>query len=729
MDLLEKLVLHNNEFSKNKSLQNLLILTAISSDTSKVKSFLNRLDEYDGNEIAVKCVENNLFEEAFFIYDQKLKKPEDAIDVLIKNINDIKRSAIYAEKINTPIVWGKLGRAQLNAHEVEDAIDSFIKANDCEMYHEVINEAEQQGKFEELIKFLTMARSLKKDKFIDGELVYSLSRCNKLPELEALLSQSNINDLNNIADRLFDERFYEPAKIIYEHLGNNARLASCYVHLKNYTQALAAAKRSNTQKCWKEVCFSCIRAGEFKLAGQAGNYVIQSADMVEEVIEEYEKYGAYEELINLFESNLVGERNHVITELGILYAKYQQEKLMDHCRNYYSNMNVHKVIRNCEQNYCWEEVVFLYSHYNGYDQALNTMIDHSPLCWKHDLYCQVLRKVTNSNLYNKSIDFYVKEQPQLLNDMLKVIGSKVDLSTTVAQLKKNSALALAAPFLKSVQSANNYDVNEALNEIFIEEEDPESLKTSILKYSAYDQLTLAKKIENHPILEFKRISALVYRKNKKFAESIEISKKLNFYKDAIDTALESKKEQYVNDLLKFFAERKDKESFAACLYTCYEFIKPDVAMELAWRYGMTEMCMPFMIQTMRDLTRKMGKLETNNDLREQKDKEEKKHEGEGTLDMNMFMGSNAMMIYQPGMNNNSGMGMGGMNPNPNSGMGGFGMGGNNSGFGFGNNQGMGGNNTGFGFGSNQPQNNNTGFGFGGNQMNNNQNNNSSGFGF
>ena len=450
--------------------------------------------------------------------------------------------------------------------------------------------------------------------------------------------------------------------------------------------------------------------------------------MVEEVIEEYEKYGAYEELINLFESNLVGERNHIITELGILYAKYQQEKLMDHCRNYYSNMNVHKVIRNCEQNYCWEEVVFLYSHYNGYDQALNTMIEHSPLCWKHDLYCQVLRKVTNSNLYNKSIDFYVKEQPQLLNDMLKVIGSKVDLSTTVAQLKKNSALALAAPFLKSVQSANNYDVNEALNEIFIEEEDPESLQNSILKYSAYDQLTLAKKIENHPILEFKRISALVYRKNKKFAESIEISKKLNFFKDAIDTALESKKDTYVNELLKFFAERKDKESFAACLYTCYEFIKPDVAMELAWRYGMTEMCMPFMIQTMRDLTKKMGDMEIKNDIREQKDKEEKKHEGEGTLDVNMFMGSNAMMLYQPSMNNNAGMGMGGMN-NQNQGMGG------NTGFGFGSNQnqGMGGN-TGFGFGSNQNQGmnqgmgGNTGFGFGGNQMNQNQNN-STGFGF
>ena len=184
--------------------------------------------------------------------------------------------------------------------------------------------------------------------------------------------------------------------------------------------------------------------------------------------------------------------------------------------------------------------------------------------------------------------------------------------------------------------------------------------------------------------------------------------------------------------MKFFAERKDKESFAACLYTCYEFIKPDVAMELAWRYGMTEMCMPFMIQTMRDLTKKMNKMEVSNEVREQKDKEEKKHEAEGTLDMNMFMGSNAMMIYQPGMQSNTGMGMGGMNQGQ--GMGGFGMqNNNNQGFGFGQNQGMGnqgmGGNTGFGFGSNQgSQNTGSGFGFGSNNQMNNQNNNT-GFGF
>jgi clathrin heavy chain len=144
------------------------------------------------------------------------------------------------------------------------------------------------------------------------------------------------------------------------------------------------------------------------------------------------------------------------------------------------------------------------------------MIDHSPLCFKHDLFTNTLSKVTNSNLYSEAIKFYINEQPQLLNDMLKVIAPKLDLSNTVYDLRKYDATALALSFLKSVQVANNFDVNEALNEIYVEDEDPESLKNSILEYSSFEQINLAKKIENHPLLEFRRISALVYRKNKKY---------------------------------------------------------------------------------------------------------------------------------------------------------------------------------------------------------------------
>lgn len=52
MTLLEKIVLHNSDFAKYKKLQNLLIITAIKSDTSRVMDYINRLDNYDATDIA-----------------------------------------------------------------------------------------------------------------------------------------------------------------------------------------------------------------------------------------------------------------------------------------------------------------------------------------------------------------------------------------------------------------------------------------------------------------------------------------------------------------------------------------------------------------------------------------------------------------------------------------------------------------------------------------------------
>src|SRR5690606_32364589 len=209
-----------------------------------------------------------------------------------------------------------------------------------------------------------MVRQFKKDKMIDAELVYSYSKSGKLSDLETFLSTNTVSELAKVADRLYDQKIYEPAKILYENLGNNSRLASCLVHLKQFQAALAAAKKANNPKCWKEVCFACVKAGEFRLASAAANNIITNSDLVDEIIKEYEKWGAYNELILLFESSLGQERNHIVTELAILYAKYNEEKLMDHCRNYYDKMNVPKVIRVCELQYHWPEVVFLHNHYN-----------------------------------------------------------------------------------------------------------------------------------------------------------------------------------------------------------------------------------------------------------------------------------------------------------------------------------------------------------------------------
>lgn len=55
IELLERIVLHNSDFADNRDLQNLLILTAIRSETSRVMDYINRLDNYDGIKLANMC--------------------------------------------------------------------------------------------------------------------------------------------------------------------------------------------------------------------------------------------------------------------------------------------------------------------------------------------------------------------------------------------------------------------------------------------------------------------------------------------------------------------------------------------------------------------------------------------------------------------------------------------------------------------------------------------------
>jgi clathrin heavy chain len=138
-------------------------------------------------------------------------------------------------------------------------------------------------------------------------------------------------------------------------------------------------------------------------------------------------------------------------------------------------------------------------------------------------------------------------------------------------------------------------VNEALNEIYLENEDYESLRNSIKEYDSFESLKLASDLETHDLLECRRIAALLYRKNKKFDRSIEISKKDELYKDAMETVAESRDPKLAEDLMRFIINMEDKELFAAMLYTCYELVKPDVALELAWRGNLYEYVMPYFI--------------------------------------------------------------------------------------------------------------------------------------
>lgn len=55
-------------FFSSRNLQNLLILTAIKADRTRVMEYINRLDNYDAPDIANIAISNELFEEAFAIF-------------------------------------------------------------------------------------------------------------------------------------------------------------------------------------------------------------------------------------------------------------------------------------------------------------------------------------------------------------------------------------------------------------------------------------------------------------------------------------------------------------------------------------------------------------------------------------------------------------------------------------------------------------------------------------
>ena len=80
----------------------------------------------------------------------------------------------------------------------------------------------------------------------------------------------------------------------------------------------------------------------------------------------------------------------------------------------------------------------------------------------------------------------MEEQPMQINGLLKALNNKIDLTRTVQVIKRTGYLALISPFMKSVQSQNNQAINEALNEIYFENEDYDSLRKSIVQYDNFD---------------------------------------------------------------------------------------------------------------------------------------------------------------------------------------------------------------------------------------------------
>jgi clathrin heavy chain len=437
IELLEKIVLDNSAFSDHRNLQNLLILTAIKADRTRVMEYINRLDNYDAPDIANIAIQSELFEEAFAIF-KKFEVNASAIQVLIEHIKNLDRAYEFAERCNEPSVWSALAKAQLNENLVKEAIDSYIKAGDPGSYMDVVTATQRTGNWEDLVRYLQMARKKARESHIESELIYAYAKTGRMADLEEFISGPNHADISKIGDRCFDDGLHEAAKLLYNNVSNFGRLAITLVHLKEFQGAVDSARKANSTRTWKEVCFACVDNEEFRLAQMCGLHIVVHADELEDLINYYQSRGYFEELITLLEAALGLERAHMgmFTELAILYSKYKPSKMKEHLELFWSRVNIPKVLRAAEQAHLWSELVFLYDKYEEYDNAVVTMMSHPTEAWREGHFKEMITKVANIELYYKAVQFYLDYKPLLLNDLLLVLAPRMDHTRAVSFFAK-----------------------------------------------------------------------------------------------------------------------------------------------------------------------------------------------------------------------------------------------------------------------------------------------------
>ncbi|PNH69254.1 hypothetical protein VD0002_g1049 [Verticillium dahliae] len=640
IELLEKIVLEPSPFSDNQNLQNLLLFTAAKADKSKVMDYIHKLDGYSAPDIANACIEVGLHEEAFEIY-KKTGDKGSAVNVLVDHVVSIDRAQAFAEEVDQPEVWSKVAKAQLDGVRVSDAIESYIKADDPRNYEEVIETAVHAGKNEDLVKYLRMARKTLREPPIDTALAFCYARLDQLSELEDFLRGTNVANIEESGDKAYEEGFFEAAKIFFTSISNWAKLATTLVHLGDYQAAVECARKANNIKVWKQVHEACVEKKEFRLAQICGLNLIVDAEQLTTLVKQYERNGYFDELISLLEQGLGLERAHMgmFTELGIALSRYHPERLMEHLKLFWSRVNMPKLIRACEEATLWPELVFCYYHYDEYDNAALAVIERPENSWEHHQFKEIIVKVANLEIYYRAIKFYIEQHPSLLTDLLQVLTPRIDVNRVVKLFEKNDDLPLIKPFLLNVQTQNKRTVNNAINDLLIEEEDYKTLRDSVENYDNYDPVDLAARLEKHDLIFFRQIAANIYRKNKRWEKSIALSKQDKLYKDAIETAAISSKTDIVEDLLRYFVDIGSRECYVGMLYSCYDLIRPDLVLEISWRHGLNDFTMPYMINMLCQQTKELATLKADNEARKAKDKEQEKDDTNTPI-----LGGNRLMI-------------------------------------------------------------------------------------
>jgi len=103
----------------------------------------------------------------------------------------------------------------------------------------------------------------------------------------------------------------------------------------------------------------------------------------------------------------------------------------------------------------------------------------------------------------------------------------------------------------------------------------------------------------------------------------------------------SGKSDVVTDLLRYFVDIGSRECYVGMLYSCYELLKPDVVLEMAWRNGLHDFTMPFMINMLSPQTATISMLQKDNEERKAREAAQQKDE-----DSTPILGGSRLLLTQ-----------------------------------------------------------------------------------
>ncbi|KZV85450.1 ARM repeat-containing protein [Exidia glandulosa HHB12029] len=175
IELLEKIIVEPSPFSDNKSLQNLLMLTAICADKGKVVGYNAKLSNYD--------------------------------------VLDIAKVATEHASASTAVICLRFGAASRRLNSTVFASRTRLTRTSRlapSKFAEVIEIVNHAGKNDDLVRFSQMACKTLREPKIDTELAYAYAKPDRLHDREEFLSMTNVAGILNVGEKCVRTNFTRP---------------------------------------------------------------------------------------------------------------------------------------------------------------------------------------------------------------------------------------------------------------------------------------------------------------------------------------------------------------------------------------------------------------------------------------------------------------------------------------------------------------------------------------